>query len=97
MEILINSLEHEVAGLCAAFDLIDEADGDRIGGGLPAVRPILVALESAILKSRSRNQTVVAWKARLLSRAIECDWSADEVSKVRNSLARSIASREPVA
>ena len=74
MKITINLQNCGITDLCAAHDLVDAANGDRIGGPIPIVHAFLVGLERVILASESLEPEVIDWHRRLLARAVENDW-----------------------
>lgn len=79
------------AALITAFDELDEANGERIGGPSESAQNVLRSLEARILATRAETSEVFAWKVRHLKRALTNDWDEAEVTKVAHSIERDLA------
>lgn len=74
------------AALCAAYDRLDRANGDRVGGGFPCVNAALEVVAGRIDATANDDANVLAWKVRRLARAITCDWTLEEIERAARAV-----------
>lgn len=86
MEIKTGTHISGVAALIAAFDALNEANGERIGGPDEAAGDVQCALEARILTSHADTADTIAWKVRHLARAVANDWSEADVRMIARSI-----------
>jgi len=59
-----------IAVLIAAFDALDEANGEKIGGPDETASHVLCVLEKSILETHAGTPDALAWKVRRLARYV---------------------------
>jgi hypothetical protein len=80
-------LPDNVAAWCLVHDMIEETENDRPGGWDRAEVSKMHDFENRILADHSANWVAVAWKRKLLARAIENGWDPENIEPVLRSLA----------
>ncbi|MBA2127172.1 hypothetical protein DLM45_13210 [Hyphomicrobium methylovorum] len=79
------------AALITAFDALDEANDERIGGPEAVADDVLRSLEDHILASHADTPDALAWKVRWLARAVANDWSEPDVRTIARSIESDLA------
>lgn len=83
-----------LAKLCAAYDALDRANGERAGGPDSDTSRAQALVGEVITAAETSDPQVAIWRARLLSRAVLNGWVPERLTAIAAAIDRDFGAME---